>query len=223
MARGPHLPVLRGSRGWPTFLRRFRRNCGHPGKTPEPHALESHAAGAVEAGGRARGPRGCPIRMGGRLRLAIRWTRAARLAGLALLGAAALAFLAGALEPPEPPPLPPDVGLGPISSSPADPPLAGEDTVGRKDKGGVTRESGARDANRERRDARQERHEAKPQPKGDQPSRPAVVREPPLAPQAPKPPPAPPPAPPAPPPPPPAPATTPQQPPPSQSEFGFEK
>jgi hypothetical protein len=68
--------------------------------------------------------------MGGRTRLAIRWSAAARIAALFGLALAALAFLAGALETPDPPPVPPDVGLGPIRSSPAVPPAAGEGAVG---------------------------------------------------------------------------------------------
>ena len=58
--------------------------------------------------------------------LAIRWSSAARAAGLGLAAIAALAVLAGALEPPAPPPVPPDVGLAPTGSPPAGPtPAAG--------------------------------------------------------------------------------------------------
>ena len=64
--------------------------------------------------------------------MVIRWTSAARVAGLGLAAIAALILLAGALEPPVPPPLPPDVGLGPSASVPVAPSLAGTERAGVK-------------------------------------------------------------------------------------------
>jgi flagellar protein FliO/FliZ len=58
--------------------------------------------------------------------MAIRWTSAARFAGLGLAAIAALGLLANAVEPPAPPPVPPDVGLGPSVSTPDTPAPAGE-------------------------------------------------------------------------------------------------
>jgi hypothetical protein len=158
--------------------------------------------------------------------MAIRWTSAARFAGLGLAVIAAFAVLASALEPPGPPPVP-DVGLGPSASSPATPSAGEERPGGAWDSPWSARADSAARRSRTRPDTRAERSMPRrsPRPKRERDEE----RDETPAPTAPAPPPAPPtPQPPAvayqpalaPPPPAPSPAPAP---PPTPPEFGFER
>lgn len=154
--------------------------------------------------------------------LSIRWTSAARVAGLGVAAIVALALLASALEPPAPAPIPSDVGLGSVAASPAVSSPAGErDDGGAWDFGWVGRRGADRPGNHLARPAKQRPARRPPRPRSDDQDRnPEQGGVPPTPPPA-SPAPAPVAARPAPPPPAAtatAPSSTPQP-----TEFGFER
>jgi hypothetical protein len=139
--------------------------------------------------------------------MAIRWTSAARLAGIVMGAVAALALLASALEPPAPAAVPDDVG---IDVAPADPPIA---RPGDPERELERREPGRKAHDRPRRPPRPHRREdddrsAKKAPPAPRPSPPAPAPSPPAS---------------IPPAPPPAPAPAPTPGPIAPPEFGFER